>query len=64
MGKVIGSMKSRLEHIFIRLSSTMPSDPVLAILSAMIRTAQTIISNIHRLEQQDAQRVQPREFGY
>lgn len=50
MGKVIGSMRTRLEHLFIRLSSTMPSDPVLAVLSTMIRTAQAIMSNLHQLD--------------
>lgn len=64
MGKVIGSMRTRLEHLFIRLSSTMPSDPVLAVLSTMIRTAQAIMTNIHRLEQQDAQRGRAGEFTY
>lgn len=57
-------MKNHLEHLFIRLSSTMPSDPVLAVLSAMIRTAQNIMSNTHRLEQQDAQRGRPGDLVY
>lgn len=64
MGKVIGSMKNRLEHLFMRLSSTMPSDPALAVLSTMIRTTQNIMASLQRLEQQDAQRGRPGEYAY
>lgn len=47
--KVMSLLKGRLEHVFLRLSSTMPSDPALRNISNMTNLTQRITDSMRPL---------------
>lgn len=47
--KVMSLLKGRLEHVFLRLSSTMPSDPALRNISNMTSLTQRITDSMRPL---------------